>query len=197
VINIQPIPVLMVLSLALPAIAQAEVTRSTDAETGLKSWALNNDAFGLELIQRLPDQTRGFFQGRGFSRQVADQIATECVLQTIGKNNSSASTGKKSIQYNLQDWKVSVGGHLQGIKLKEQWEREWGDDPQISNAARIAFRWATFPTQQEFEPGGDFNWGMISFGLPPGTEFDLKVRWTQNGKAQSHWIKHIECPADR
>jgi len=187
----------MVLSLALPAIAQAEVTRSTDAETGLKSWALNNDAFGLELIQRLPDQTRGFFQGRGFSRQVADQIATECVLQTIGKNNSSASTGKKSIQYNLQDWKVSVGGHLQGIKLKEQWEREWGDDPQISNAARIAFRWATFPTQQEFEPGGDFNWGMISFGLPPGTAFDLKVRWTQNGKAQSNWIKHIECPADR
>lgn len=60
-------------------------------------------------------------------------------------------------------------------------------------ASRLAFRWATFPTQQTFEQGGDYNWGMTSFGLPPGTIFDLHVFWMQGSQQKDLWIKSIQC----
>lgn len=173
---------------------------SVDAETGLLSWKLNQQAFSLELIQRLPDQTRAFFAGRGFSSPVANDIATQCVLQAIGKNISSEDR-VQSVSYNLADWRIKSAGSLppdipQGVKLKEQWDAEWGDD-RVAMGARIAFRWATFPTEQAFQAGGDYNWGMISFGLPPGTAFDLQLFWKQDGLSQSAWINQIKCPEDR
>lgn len=173
----------------------ARVEQSTDSESQLKSWKLTKNALSLELIQRLPDQTRAFFQGRGFSSNIANNIATQCVLQAIAKNISDKAP-KQSISYDLHDWKIYHNSQTQGIKFKEQWDNEWTDD-KVSTASRIAFRWATFPTQQSFDPGGDFNWGMISFGLPPGSVFDLEAKWTQNGLIHSHWIKQIECPQDR
>ena len=174
----------------------AEVATATDPDTGLASWHLQQHDFSLQLIQRLPDQTRAFFQARGFSKKVADQIATHCVLQAIGKNTSHAPDGA-SIEYNLADWQVRVNGQLQRIKLKSDWEREWAQDRSVSKASRIAFRWATFPSQQNFEPDGDFNWGMISFGLPPGSQFDLKVVWRQNQQLRQQWIPQILCPNDQ
>ncbi len=173
----------------------ARVEQTVDVQTQLKSWKLTEAPFSLELIQRLPDQTRAFFQGRGFSSDIANDIATQCVLQTIGKN-TSRSPQSKSISYNLYDWKIYVTTKAQRIKFKETWDKEWAEDG-VSTASRIAFRWATFPTQQSFDPGGDFNWGMISFGLPPGSKFDLKVVWKHNNKTHSQWIKQIECPADQ
>lgn len=173
--------------------AGARVEQSIDDGTQLKSWKLTQGALSLELLQRLPDQTRAFFQGRGFSSKLANDIATQCVLQTIMKNTSSEAA--QSISYDLHDWKVFHNKTKKGLKLKKQWDREWTDD-QVSTAARIAFRWSTFPTRQEFDPGGDFNWGMISVGLAPGSVFDLQVTWKQDKKLQSHWIKQIECPQD-
>ena len=173
----------------------ASVEKTVDSETLLTSWKLTEAPFSLELIQRLPDQTRAFFQGRGFSSDIANDIATQCVLQTIGKNTSQTPQSK-SIFYDLHDWKIHVNTKAQSIKFKETWDKEWAEDG-LSSAPRIAFRWATFPTQQNFDPGGDFNWGMISFGLPPGTIFDLEVVWKHNNRTFSQLIKQIECPADR
>jgi hypothetical protein len=176
--------------------AAASVQAVTDPATGLQSWQLQAHDFSLQLVQRLPDQTRAFFQARGFSKQVADKIATHCVLQAIGKNTSHAPNGS-SIEYNLADWQVRVNGKLQHIKLKSDWEREWVQDDRVSKASRIAFRWATFPSQQNFEPDGDFNWGMISFDLPPGTAFDLQLVWKQNKQLRQQWINKILCPSDQ
>ena len=181
-------------ALLLSTSATAVVERGIDAETQLKSWKLSEGAFSLELIQRLPDQTRGFFLARGFSSQIADDIGTQCVLQTIGRNTDSS--GGASIRYNLADWVVRSDSETRSIKFKEQWDQEWSEQ-EVNTAARLAFRWATFPTQQEFEPGGDYNWGMISFGLPPGSVFDLQLRWQQDNQEKHHWITQIECPNDR
>ena len=71
------------------------------------------------------------------------------------------------------------------------------DEARVEEGHRVAFRWATFPTQQSFEAGGDYNWGMISFGLPPGSVFDLQLVWRQDNIVKTQWIKQIECPADR
>ncbi len=183
----------ILLTTTLPVLANVE--RGIDVETQLKSWKLLQGALSLELIQRLPDQTRGFFLARGFSRETANDIGTQCVLQTIGKNTTTTPKGT-SLSYNLKDWIIRTSAETRGIKLKEQWLQEWkGRD--VNNAAQLAFRWATFPTTQVFEPGGDYNWGMISFGLPPGSFFDLQVIWKEDNQTQSHWITQIECPKDR
>lgn len=174
---------------------QAAVEMSVNPETKLKSWKLNHGVFSLELIQRLPTQTRAFFQGRGFSQKLANDIANSCVLQAIGKNVSGEKLNF-SISYDMRDWQVLLPSGSQGIKLKEQWDKSWPND-EVNASARIAFRWATFPTEQIFEPEGDYNWGMISFGLVPGAIFDLEVKWQQSGTALIQRIKRIECPVDQ
>ena len=190
---VKPFFCLLLIFISTQSVALVEKT--VDSETLLKSWKLTEAPFSLELIQRLPDQTRAFFQARGFSSDIANNIATQCVLQTIGKNTSKAPKSK-SITYDLHEWKIYINAKAQSIKFKELWDKEWAEGI-VTKASRIAFRWATFPTQQSFDPGGDFNWGMISFGLPPGSTFDLEVLWKHNNQTHSQWIKQIECPADQ
>ncbi len=176
-----------------PSLATATVVRSADEETGLVKWHFTSDDLEIELIQRLPDQTRGFFLARGFSSEVTDEIATSCVLQTIVRNRGLAGAGVP-IVIDLGQWRMVQAGRSGGIRLKEAWIASWPED-RVSEAARLAFRWATFPTTQEFLPG-DYNWGMTAYGLPPGAVFDLNVVWQQGGQTQDGWIRGIECPAD-
>ena len=178
----------------LPLLATAGVERGQD-ENGLQSWHLQQGALSLKLIQRTPDQTRAFFLARGFPREAANEIATACVLQTIGRNLSGAEK-PVSLGYDLHDWRIRYQGQLRPIRLKEDWAEAWKTRPEIPEAARIAFRWATFPTRQQFEPGGDYNWGMTSFGLPPGSRFDLQLHWQENGQPKSAWIENLQCPED-
>lgn len=147
------------------------------------------------MIQRLPDQTQGFFQARGFPKDIAIDIATSCVFQTIARNVSQKATDD-AISISLSEWQVRVDGKIKPVKLKETWDKQWPDE-QVTRTSRLAFRWATFPTQQTFEPGGDYNWGMTSFGLPPGTVFDLHVFWKQGGKQKDLWVNSMQCPQKR
>ncbi len=179
--------------LSTPALADVQI--STNPQ-GLRSWRMQAYDFSLQLIQRLPDQTRAFFLARGFSRTIANDIATHCVLQAIGKNTSQTPTGS-TITYRLADWKLRSQGKIRRIKLKSQWDQQWAQHNSASKAARIAFRWATFPSEQTFQPDGDFNWGMITFDLAPGQPFDLQVVWKQNRQIRTQWIKNIICPQDR
>ncbi|MCK5649153.1 MAG: hypothetical protein KAI22_09755 [Gammaproteobacteria bacterium] len=185
--------------LLFPVVLSAQVITNMDESTKLKSWILVQSGLELQLIQRLPDQTRGFFQGRGFNQQQADDIATQCVLQTIVKNTASKKT-KQAISISLKEWRVKVNGQIQSVKLKEDWAKQWAaiedENLQVKKSAQIAFRWATFPSEQTFEPGGDYNWGMISFALQPGETFDLHVFWQTGSQANDEWIRDIECPKD-
>ncbi len=185
--------------LIVPMMSFAQVTHSLDASSNLKTWKLEQDHFELQLVQRLPDQTRGFFQGRGFSKQQANDIATQCVLQTIIKN-TAPKQHNQAITVSLKDWHIDVVGQRQGIKLKEDWEKQWSaikdENLKVKKSARTAFKWATFPSEQTFQPGGDYNWGMISFGLKPGQKFDLQVIWKLDEELKAEWIRGIECPKD-
>ena len=65
----------------------------------------------------------------------------------------------------------------------------------MSEASRLAFQWALFPTQQEFL-ADDYNWGMTAIGLPPGSVFDLDVFWQADGKPHSARLAAVECAPD-
>lgn len=173
--------------------AAVDVTKNPS--TQLSSWVLKEGGFKLKLIQRLPDQTRAFFQARGFSNKIANNIALSCVFQAIG-TNIGKDKHAESISYSLKDWKIKINNEIQNVKLKESWKKQWPKSD-VNATARIAFTWATFPTTQTFASGGDYGWGMISFGLPPQSQFDLKVVWKQNQKIKSTWIRAVTCPSDR
>ena len=52
------------------------------------------------------------------------------------------------------------------------------------------------PTRQHFEPG-DYNWGMTSYGLPPGSRFDLRLRITVGGKPLEALVEGLECAPEK
>ncbi|VAW93033.1 hypothetical protein MNBD_GAMMA23-835 [hydrothermal vent metagenome] len=175
----------------------AAVSVTKNPSTQLKSWVLKEGGFKLELIQRLPDQTRAFFQGRGFSSKIANDLALSCIFQAIGTNiGTPKQKHAESVSYSLKDWKIKMGDKIQTVKSKEIWKTQWSPSA-VNTAAKIAFTWATFPTQQTFSSSSDYGWGMISFGFPPKTTFDLKVVWKQNNKTNSRWVRAIMCPPDR
>ena len=184
--------VLLALIPCLP-VAAAEVVRSADGETGLAKWSFTAGDVQIELIQRLPDQTRGFFQARDFPTAVADEIARNCIFQTIIRNRNTSGAGLP-VAIDLEDWRIRHDDAEGGMKLKESWLASW-PEATVGRAARLAFQWALFPTRQEFLPG-DYNWGMTAYGLPAGSVFDLLVVWQSRGLADSGWIRGIECAPD-
>jgi hypothetical protein len=188
--------------------AQALDNMVINSITGLKTWQLSHKSLDLQLVQRLPDQTRGFFQGRGFTSQQANEIATQCVFQTIVKNTSSIKS-VKALNISLRTWRIKKvmssketisPQALQAIKLKEDWFKAWqaisNPENKVKPSAQVAFKWALFPTEQTFTSDGDYNWGMISFGLAPETHFDLHIFWEEDQQLYDKWLYSIECPQD-
>jgi len=169
--------------------AVAEVITSEEEQTGLRSWEWKHAGVSVQLVQRLPDQTRAFFQGRGFNSTDADTIGRACVFQTIFRNG-----GKQPLSYSLDNWRVVYQDKQLPVQTRERWEENW-TVREVKQAARIAFRWSLLPTRQSFEPG-DYNWGMTSFGLPPGASFDLSLKLTIDGQSVRGRIPGIICAAD-
>ncbi len=168
----------------------AKVVTGTDAETGLQFHQWQREGVSIRLVQRLPDQTRAFFQGRGFSPETADVIGQACVFQTIFRND-----GNKAISYDLSEWNVHHDGKTAPVAVRESWDKRWKDED-VSQAARIALRWSLLPTQQSFQPG-DYNWGMTAYGLPPGSVFDLTIAINIDGQRTIGRIAAIRCAADK
>ncbi len=175
---------------ALTGQARGHTTAEQDPQTGLWSWTWVRTRVSIELKQLLPDQTRAFFLGRGFGRAAADRIARACVFQTIFRND-----GSRPVAYDLDDWSVSHRGERLALRTREAWDAQWAQAT-VAEAARIALWWALLPTEQGFEPG-DYNWGMTSFGLPPGAAFDLSLRLSIDGEPVDGRVRSMACAADR
>lgn len=178
------------IAIAVGSSAQAEVETGSDNETGLRYWLWRERGVSVRLVQRLPDQTRGFFLARGFTVEQADIAGRACVFQTIFRND-----GAQPVAYTLADWHVRSGGKATPLLVREHWEKVW-EAKGVAIQPRVAFRWALLPTTQQFEPG-DYNWGMTSFGLPPGATFDLSLAVTLGGRPVQATIEGIVCAEDR
>jgi hypothetical protein len=174
--------------------AAAVVSHGIDEEAQFPYWQIEDRGVSVRLVQRLPDQTRGYFQARGFSIADADLIAQQCVFQTIFKNARSQNTESGPIHYNLREWVVYTHGREQGMKTREDWRKEW-KARKAPAAAQLAFEWSLLPTHQVYHPG-DYNWGMSVFNLPPGSTFDLDVVWHQGNEKRVVRIRDIRCAPD-
>jgi hypothetical protein len=178
------------IALILPWALPAEVINGKEAGTGRLTWEWREAGISFQLLQLLPDQTRAFYLGRGFSKEHAEIIANACVFQTIFRNE-----GKTPISYDLNDWSVLHQGRSNSLLTREHWNEKWLKEG-ASQAARIAMEWALLPTRQRFEPG-DYNWGMSSYGFSPGSSFDLTLVIQRNNEAMTAEIPDILCAPDQ
>jgi hypothetical protein len=174
-------------------LAAAAVSTGTDADAQLPYWEVAEPGVTIRLVQRLPDQTRGFFQARGFAVADAERIALSCVFQTIFRNLAHASS-PDVIEYDLREWVVHAGGVQRALKTREDWKAEWVAR-QAPPPAQLAFEWSLLPTRQRYAPG-DFNWGMTVFDLAPGSVFDLDVVWRQRGARHKVRVQGVRCAPD-
>jgi hypothetical protein len=189
------LPVKLLLSAGLVSgMAQAgNITTGTDEQAQLPYWQYEDGGVSLRLVQRLPDQSRGFFMARGFSTEHAELIAQSCVFQTIFKNVSSDKTASP-VSYDLNKWVITYNNTKRKMKTREDWAKQW-EKLNTPQPARIAFEWALLPTIQTYQ-AGDYNWGMSIFNLKPGSQFDLNISWTQYGKQSTTLIRGIQCATD-
>jgi len=179
--------------LVLPALGTAGVKRSTNEENGLKKWHFTDSIIAIELVQRLPDQTRALLMNHNFSREVIEQMALSCMFQTIIRNTGESS-GDNRLSIDLSDWRMQFAGKEGPVMMKEPLLDSWSDTD-ADAAARLVVRWGMFPSQQDYQPG-DYNWGLTAYGIPPGSRFDLQVTWQENGVLHQGTIKNIECAPD-
>ncbi len=179
------------LLLAVPAAAGTQAY--VDPRTGLDAWRARDQDFSATFIQRLPDQTRAFFLARGFSRRAADALAGRCLFQTILGN-----AGKRgAITVDLSEWRWHAPGGRSGrLLLKEAWLRRLAAQGEPLRA-RIALKWSFYPTRQRFEPD-DWNMGMTSYPLAPGSRFDLDLVW-HDAQGRRHRLRMVglHCAPDR
>lgn len=173
--------------------ADGAFSKGIDEAATLPFWSWQTDVIHFRLIQRLPDQTRGYFMARQFPAEHAETIADSCVFQTIFKNISSSSEPVK-VEYDLNEWRVISPNKSAALITREKWHDRWFK-VKLPKAALIAFEWSLLPTRQTYY-AEDYNWGMTMLDLKPGNRFDLQIYWYEDGKKHSAMIPGLECAAD-
>ncbi len=165
----------------------AEITVETGKNTGLRTWKWVHEGISLQLVQRLPDQTRAYVMAKGFPRDAADELATSCFFGSMFRND-----GSKPMDFDLREWEVVQGTGTGKMKIRESWKQRFGSRKDIPKSARIGLNWSLMPTVQHFEPG-DYNWGMTVYGLSPGEKFDLRLKIVVAGKPLQAVIPGLQC----
>ncbi len=152
---------------------------------GLFVW--QGDGLKLETAPLPHDRVVAFMLARGFDTDTARLIAREgCIFRSaIGSDEG----GRASVT--LSDWRVVVDGQPKGMRTRQKWARIL-QDKQADPVAAIALEWALFPTEQSFGPD-DYNWGLLSFALPPGTRFDLVFSWVSGDTRYEQKFTDMEC----
>lgn len=162
---------------------------SIAADTGISTWEVDTSGVHLRLTQITPEQARAFMLGRGMDRQSVEEFAHTCVYMTVVRNDST-----QPIEHDLTAWRyIPKGNQPQPMQTKHDWLSRW-QPRNFSKPLKLAFDWSQFPVDQTFSPG-DWNQGMTTFALPPGSHFDVVYRWHQNGKLHEGILQNAQCPA--
>lgn len=178
---------MLVLALWANGPAQGAQAQRTDPDTGTVTWETRAHGVTLRLTQILPDQARAFYINRGFSAEDVEPYARACVFMTVLRNDGAPG----AVEFKLADWRVRVNGTLQSPRALDDWMSFWAQRG-LPEPARIAFRWAQFPPEQEYEVG-EWNQGMLATGLPAGARFDLMARWRVEGKNYEGMLTDVRC----
>lgn len=158
-------------------------------QTDTRKWS--GKGLRVEIAALSKDTVKAFFIGRGFSSKDASFLAaTGCVFRSAIGNAGTADTDA-DIKINLTKWRVHLSGNIKQLMTRKDWAELWRARA-VNETPAIAFHWALFPTEQQYKPT-DYNWGMLTFNLPPQTRFDLQLEWQQGDATRKHLLKNLEC----
>lgn len=161
---------------------------SQNTETGAKTWESETAGVSFSLTQLLPDQLRAFYVNRGFSLAQIEPYAKSCVFMTVLRND----TAEGVVHFLPEEWTVFTQGEAASPMALKDWLKIF-QLQEVSKSALLAFRWAQFPPEQEYQPGGDWNQGMLAMGLKPGQLFNLIVRWNVEDKLFEGILENVQC----
>ncbi len=166
-------------------VGQAEkVSNSSNTSTLEKS----KHGVNFSMKQLFPDQVVAFYIGRGFTAEQIKPYAQTCVYTMTLRNDNA--TGR--IHYVRNNWKVQSNGNSYAIKTNTDWLTLF-KQKNVKASSLIAFRLAQIPQEQEYEPNGDWNQGMLSIDLPIGSKFDITVNWDIGGKPYEMKLQEVHC----
>jgi len=131
-----------------------------------------------------------FYEARGFGTGSIRPYARACAF-SLGMHNS----GALPISTHLGDWHaVGADGRKVRLRLPGTWEDEWGKAG-VPQAARIAFRWAQFQTENAFEPG-DWIMGMATLEAPLPGKFRIVARYRDKKGDHEIVLDRLACAGD-
>jgi hypothetical protein len=128
-----------------------------------------------------------FYGARGFPEATIRPYAQACGF-SFGMQNGSAN----KLTTRLADWHaVSADDKHVALRLPEAWDMEWVKSG-VSEAARIAFRWAQFQSENTFEPG-DWIMGMATLEVPLSGTFRLVARYRDDKGNHEIVLDKLSC----
>ncbi len=174
--------------IAFTANAETQQTVTINSENGSKTWEVYSNGANFLMRQIPQDQLKAFYISRGFSLAQIEPYTSSCVFMTVLRNDSVAA----GLHFKRDNLKITKAGKSHPLVSVEEWLQRLSKVTD-KKPLLIAFRWAQFPIDQVFEPGGDWNQGMISVGLPPESKFDAEVKWEVKGKPVTIKLEGVEC----
>jgi hypothetical protein len=168
------------------AIATDTAQQVGDPAAIATDWQLRERGATLGASRITPTQARAFYRARGFDPDAASHYAAACVFQLVLRNDAGGT-----LRYRLSDWRIGTAGHWRSFVPLETWEQEWLRRG-VSDGARVAFRWAQFPAEQEFAPG-DWIMGMAALVPRPEGSFDLNYEWSIDGLTYRGTLPGLRC----
>jgi len=90
------------------------------------------------------------------------------------------------------DWRVTSNNESNQIRTNSSWLKQF-KQTNTKPSALIAFRLAQIPEEQEYEPSGDWNQGMLSTNLAIGSQFDITINWDVDNEFYEFSIKEVKC----
>jgi len=168
--------------------AASTQAHDTDSVTGAKTWATKVNGVHFSLTQILPEQLNAFYVNRGFSLEQIKSYASSCVYMTVLRND----TAPGAIHFISHNWSILVKNKPHKLVPVKQWLKQLSNIG-VKKSSLIAFRWAQFPPEQTYQPGGNWNQGMLSVGLPPESVFDVIATWDISGKKYQAKLTEVQC----
>lgn len=131
-----------------------------------------------------------FYGARGFAADAIQPYAQACGF-SFGMQNGGATT----LTTRLAEWRaVGPDGRAVRLRLPLEWERQWVV-AKVTDASRIAFRWAQFQAENVFEPG-DWIMGMATLEAPLPGKFRLLAHYHDEKGDHEIVLENLACGRD-
>jgi hypothetical protein len=182
------IAVLMLGIFFVAGCASTPQTNTVNAATGAKTWQTDTEGVHFSLTQIMSEQSQAFYLNRGFSLAQIKPYTSSCIFMVVLRNDDAPG----DIHFVSHNWSILVNNKPHKLLPVSHW-LERLTTIGAKKSALIAFRWAQFPPEQTYKPGGDWNQGMFSVGLASQSVFDAMATWDIAGKEYAATLTGVQC----